>query len=72
MQSSSYDTARAQAADTAGLSSRLPPFNSDDASFYYGTVVASSNDSTSLPIMEWCVPRTALLLPLPLQASALS
>lgn len=43
-----------QTTDTAGNPGRLPPFNSDDAPFYYGTVVASS-DNSSLPIMEWRV-----------------
>ena len=44
----------AQATDTAGQQSRQPPFNADDARKYFGTVVASTNDSSQLPVMEWC------------------
>ena len=42
-----------QAQDTAGQRGRAPPFNDDEAPQNYGTAVASNNDSTQLPIMEW-------------------
>lgn len=41
-----------RANDTAGQSTRDPPFRKDGDRQYWGTIVADSSDQSSLPVME--------------------